>query len=423
MTAVLQASIPRSGNHLLLKLLWDAIPNGQISTCEFYTAPNCCKQIPCLNLNSQFMHKPNPERHQGGDHLFVHKTHDFQLSDLPTSDYGTLFQLRDPLQYLFSHLIWEMSSLTDFSVGSALAFVHKCAIYYIRMYVKWAVLYSDLLVVPPIYYESLLTKSGKTAALRGLSKAIGFSLTNEQIDYSIEKSTIHSHSGKSFTASVARQADIAIANPLVLAQCASFASSILYFLPSLSTLYSVQSSEGGDRQNLLPFFNARVDPDEESFSTITVRLAGDRKAQDGDFVGRELYLEGTGIGRAFPDGSYMIGCVTLLPIKLSRKAPISRIEAYISSPDSRLSENKKVSDETSSEIAFIYLEKVIGWFEQTENPSVLCCRVVLDQPIIPYSESIMLALGVRPRSNLVSVCDQSRAFRFVSEIVVRLDHR
>jgi hypothetical protein len=424
MTAILQASVPRSGNHLLLKLLWDAMPNGCISTCEFYTAPNCCKQIPCLNINSGFLSRPDSTRDQSGSHLFVHKTHDFHLSDLPTSQYGTLFQLRDPHEYLLSHLIWELSQMRDFSIGSAIAFAHKSASYYIRMYIKWTILYSDLLAMPPIFYESLLTKSGKIAALRGVSQAVGFDLTNEQLDYSIEKSAIHSHSGASFTSSVARQANTIIGNPLIMRQCTSLANNILRFLPTLSKFYSPQYSDDvGVQQQLLPLFDAYVDPDDESTSIVNVQLAGHRSAKSGKFTGRALYLDGTGVGRAFPDGSYLIGCVTLLPIKLLQKSPISRVEVLIKSPDSRSSENEALANECATEIALIYLDQILGWFWPSEDPSVLCCHVDLDHAIIPYSETILLALGIRPRSDLVSVCDQGRAFRFVSEIVVRFDHR
>lgn len=423
MTAILQASVPRSGNHLLLKLLWDAMPNETISTCEFYTAPNCCKRIPCLNINDKFLCRPNPTE-QGESHLFVHKTHDFQLSDLPTSQYGTLFQLRNPHDYLLSHLIWELSQMADFSIGSAIAFAHKSAMYYIRMFIKWAVLYSDLLVVPPVFYESLLTISGKTAALRSISHAIGFNITNEQLDYSIAKSSIHSHSGKSFTSSVTRQSATLIGNQLVIQQCKSYANSILHFLPNLRTSYSPHSSEEPvGPQQLLPLFEACVDPDDESASIATVRLAGERKTICGKLSGRELYLEGLGIGASFPDGSFMVGCVTLLPIKLPQKAPISNIEVLMISPDGRSSENNVLMKNGATEFALIYLDRILGWFEAAENCNVLCCRVNLAQPILPYSETILFAVGIRPRSDLASICDRSRDFLFVSEIVIRLNHR
>ena len=423
MTAILQASVPRSGNHLLLKLLWDAMPNETISTCEFYTAPNCCKRIPCLNVSDKFLCRPNPTE-QGESHLFVHKTHDFQLSDLPTSQYGTLFQLRNPHDYLLSHLIWELSQMADFSIGSAIAFVHNSAMYYIRMYIKWAVLYSDLLVVPPVFYESLLSTSGKIAALRSISHAVGFNITNEQLTYSVEKSSIHSHSGKSFTSSVTRQAASLIGNPLVMHQCESYANSILHFLPNLRTLYSPNNSEeSAEPQQLLPVFGTCVDPDDESTSIATIRLAGGREDRCGKSSGRELYLEGLGIGASFPDGSFMIGCVTLLPIKLLQKAPISKIQVLFMSPDTRSSENKVLIKNGATEFALIYLDKIIGWFEATENPNDLCCKVDLTQPILPYSETILFAVGIRPRSDLASICDRSRDFLFVSEIVIRLNHR
>ncbi len=310
-----------------------------------------------------------------------------------------------------------------FSIGSAMAFAHKSAIYYIRMYIKWAVLYSDILIVPPIFYESLLTKSGKSAALRGISEAIGFDITNEQLDYSIENSTIHSHSGASFSSSVTRQASTLIDNSFVIQQCTLLANSILQFLPTLCTIYSPQvPKEFVEPQQLLPLFEARLNPDDESTSVATVQLTGDIKTKDGHFSGRKLYLEGTGIGPAYPDGSFMIGCVTLLPIKLHQKAPISNIEAIIMSPEARSSENEALMKNGATDIALIYLDQIVGWFESARDPNILRCKVDLAQPIIPYSETILLALGVRPRSDLASICDRSRDFRFVSEIIIRFNH-
>jgi hypothetical protein len=423
MTAILQASVPRSGNHLLLKLLWDAMPDGYISTCEFYTAPNCCKRIPCNKINSEFLCRPAESSNQGKSHLFVHKTHDFELSDLPTSQYATLFQLRNPHEYLLSHLIWELSQMAYFGIGSAMAFAHKSAIYYIRMYIKWAVLYSDLLLVPPIFYESLLTRSGKSAALLGISEAIGFGITNEQLNYSIDKSTLHSHSGASFTSSVTRQASTLIDNSFVIRQCTLFANSILQFLPTLCSVYSPQiCKEPVEPQQLLPLYEACLIPEDESTSVATVQLTGGIKIKDGHLSGRKLYLEGTGIGPAHPDGSFMIGCVTLLPIKLQQKAPISIIEVTIVSPDARSSENAALMKNGATDIALIYLDQIVGWFKAAVDPNILRCKVDLTQPIIPYSETILLALGVRPRSDLASICDRSRDFRFVSEIVIRFNH-
>ncbi len=423
MTSILQASVPRSGNHLLLKLLWDAIPFGRISSCEFYTTVNCCKQIPCLRQEKGTLRAPDPSRFGEGDNIFIHKTHDLKLSDLPTQDYGAIYQLRSPHNYILSHLIWQMSSAADFNIGSAIAFAHNCAIYYIRMYIKWAVLYSDFLVVPPIFYESLLTNKGKSQVLRDLSREIGFNLTDDQIQYSLKMSEIHSHSGSVFTSSLADKARSLIGNSLVLEQCASLARAIIQLLPTISTHYPFPSCEKQDPdEKLLPQFEASIDPDEKSTSRLSIQLSGNRSITNDGFKDREVFIEGTGIGEAFPGGSYLKGSITILPIRIPRKSAIRKIEVSIKAHGPRPSDHD-FDQVSASEIALIYLDKVIGWFKETSTPSVINCKAILDEPVIPSSKLILLALGLKPRTNLVSICSEERSFRFISNIDIRIAHQ
>lgn len=424
MPALLQSSIPRSGNHLLLKLLWDAIPGGSLSACEFYTAPDCCKQIPCLNIKPQVYGHSSSTPFSDNDKLFVHKTHDFQLSDLPTSGYATIFQYRDPLEYLFSHLIWEVMSMRDFSIGSTISFVHNHAIYYIRMHLKWAVLYSDLLAIPPVAYESLLTAAGKSTVLRGLLEALGFRLTNEQLQYALDRSSIHSHLGSSFTSSVVRQSDSIIADSLVRSHCITAAANILKLLPHLSALYSIPSSQlPVDYHQLLPSFSASADPDDQGFDHCSIALSGERIIKDGSLYGRPLYLEGTGIGCLRSDGSHLQGNITLLQFILPTKAPISSVDVVLKSPETRIHDNYSLLQESSFRVALIYVDRILGWFEEPDDLGDMHCSVTLQQPIIPSSNNLLLALGFRPERDLVSICDELRVFRIVSEITLRVGHR
>lgn len=428
MPAILQASLPRSGNHLLLKLLWDAIPGGKISTCEYYTAPECCKQIPCSNAPALVQENANLE----GDHvLFVHKTHDFKLSDIPTSRYGTIFQARDPSDYLISHLLWELAQGKDFSIGSCMMFINEMSLYYIRMYIKWAVLYADRLVTPPIYYESLLTSIGKARALSSITNAICMPLRVDQLEYSLSKSNIHSHSGKSFQSSVVQQATQYLSNSMLMSFAESQANAILECLPCLASNYAPRSSAAliaGQSLASLESFKASQIPELGTINTsdksipgsLTVRLSQDRRIQADRSSARPLFLTALGIGEKRAEGSYLFGSVSILPIRTTSRRPLSKIVVALSSSDQSSGHNRDLWDQTEYKAFLICGDKIIGEFIESVNRCELLADCSLSEPIIPASEVLLLAVGFRPIRDIVSKCDSPRIFRLVSEISVLL---
>lgn len=428
MPAILQASLPRSGNHLLLKLLWDAIPGGKISTCEYYTAPECCKQIPCSKALAVAQGNPNPE---GKDALFVHKTHDFQLSDFPTSHYKTIFQVRDPSDYLISHLLWELAQGTDFSVGSCLMFINEMSLYYIRMYLKWAVLYADRLVLSPIHYESLLTHAGKARALSLITNAMCMPLREDQLEYSLSKSNIHSHSGKSFQSSVVQQATQYLSNSMLLTFAESQANAILQCLPSLSNNYAPRSSAAQSagqslasvesfKADLIPCLGTINTSDQSTPNSLTVRLAQDRNIRADRYSARPVFLSALGIGAKRAEGSYLFGSITILPLRTTSRQPLSKVVAVLSSSDQSSDHNRDLWSQTEYTAFLLCGDKIIGEFIQSENKSELLADCRLAEPIVPASEVLLLAVGFRPNLDIVSTCDTPRIFRIVSEISISL---
>ena len=109
---VLGVSMPRSGHHLLERLLRAAFGEN-MRYCEFHKPEDCCKGIPCT-------------RHGGfaaGDgHLFVQKNHDFMLSHpiLAADKFSYLIQHRQPLPRLSSS--YELH-VTQYSGGHSQAFM------------------------------------------------------------------------------------------------------------------------------------------------------------------------------------------------------------------------------------------------------------------------------------------------------------
>ncbi len=426
MPTILQASLPRSGNHLLLKLLWDAIPEGRISTCEYYTAPDCCKQIPCLRAPTSEMEESLPANERI---LFVHKTHDFKLSDFPTKSYKTIFQLRDPSDYLVSHLLWELTQGADFSIGSSLAFINEMALYYIRMYLKWSVLYASHLICPPIHYESLLSQTGKAGALRSFMSNVNLLLEEHQLDYALSKSNIHSHSGKTFQSSIIQQASSLLSNPFVLSIAEIQGSAILDHLPTLSRYYSPHSSAGlstcqslatAAKNDLIPSLGTFDLSVKSSPCSLELNLDEPRSIQEGTFFGRSPFLRSLGIGHSRPSGSALSGAVILLPFRLSKRTAICRIRVALLSLSQSISENRELWRQSNYQSFLICSDKIVGTFIENENGDELVVDCVLEDPIIPTSECILIAVGFRPTLDIASTCDTPRNFRIASKISITI---
>jgi hypothetical protein len=165
-------SIPRSGHHFLAKLLENALGD-DLAYCEFYSAADCCRQLPCIR------------RHRS--RITYQKNHDMDLAidpDLPGVRY--VVQYRNPVPAVVSdrELFAEVR-------GSALArdrsqyvmVLSEKAAHYARFYDKW--------VRHPhgsrflMKYEWLCDAPAE--AIDALIRFCGFSVTAERIAGAVAK--------------------------------------------------------------------------------------------------------------------------------------------------------------------------------------------------------------------------------------------
>ena len=116
MKRLISVSIPRSGHHLLVALLWNYFKHGQFLYCEAYTYSECCGQVPCNAVLRR------AKREFGTDvrlRLFMQKSHDIDHEIMVRPAERYVVQLRDPAQAVIGRLRWEMTSgsRNNFSPG------------------------------------------------------------------------------------------------------------------------------------------------------------------------------------------------------------------------------------------------------------------------------------------------------------------
>lgn len=152
------ASIPRSGHHLLVRLLKE-LYGGDFGYCEFYTPVDCCRQVPCARTE--------------GFRLYLQKNHDLDLK-LSTDVSGVLYvvQHREPTLGALS----DREYVADLGEEERAAdrdeyvvWLGKRAAHYVRFYRKW-------IGRPPVRsflveYEEL--RSEPARVLAGLLAACG----------------------------------------------------------------------------------------------------------------------------------------------------------------------------------------------------------------------------------------------------------
>jgi FkbM family methyltransferase len=123
------ASIPRSGHHFLAALL-QSYYGDDLSYCESYTAPGCCRVTPCT---------------RGGYHSIIYqKNHDFDFS-LPKDIQDALYivQYREPLGEVLSDLELELKNGSDLNrpyyntTDHYMWYLALKAAYYRKFHDKW----------------------------------------------------------------------------------------------------------------------------------------------------------------------------------------------------------------------------------------------------------------------------------------------
>jgi tetratricopeptide (TPR) repeat protein len=125
-TVFVGVSIPRSGHHFLAALLGEVL-RGEFSYCEYYSAEDCCRRIPCIRQRS--------------GRLALQKNHDLDLTidpHLPGVSY--LVQYRDPVPAVVSDrelFAAVRGSRLAGDPSQYAAFLAEKAAHYTRFYDKW----------------------------------------------------------------------------------------------------------------------------------------------------------------------------------------------------------------------------------------------------------------------------------------------
>jgi hypothetical protein len=200
MKRLISVSIPRSGHHLLVQLLWNYFKHGQFLYCEAYTYRECCGHIPCDAVSRR-------AQSAFGDgsqlRLFMQKSHDLDFEVPIDAAARYIVQLRDPSQAAIGLLRWEMThgSRENFSLGEIQNKVFDFFCYYIRFYHKWCVPVVVGANTPDtrvIHYETLICSRAQTrGALLQLLEWLNLPIDDSRLEYSLDSSlTIDSHTNE-----------------------------------------------------------------------------------------------------------------------------------------------------------------------------------------------------------------------------------
>src|SRR5450755_1833667 len=116
MKRVISLSIPRSGHHLLVRLVHSYFEHGKFLYCEAYTDRECCGHIPCDAVSRRAKSKFGCDSHL---RLFMQKNHELKLEVPVEATAQYIVQLREPAQAAIALLRWEMTHgcRDNFSLG------------------------------------------------------------------------------------------------------------------------------------------------------------------------------------------------------------------------------------------------------------------------------------------------------------------
>ncbi|PTQ90243.1 hypothetical protein C8R30_13711 [Nitrosomonas nitrosa] len=149
------ASIPRSGHHLLERML-RSVFGPRLHYCEYYNIPDCCRSIPCKT---------------GGFDVVFQKSHDFDFN-LPiilSDSVLYIVQYREPIETVLSdrELFCKSNPGSEINRFNYLIFLADHIIYNKRFYKKWItsqmvnsihVRYEELVGNPVAVIQSILVR-------------------------------------------------------------------------------------------------------------------------------------------------------------------------------------------------------------------------------------------------------------------------
>lgn len=190
MKRVVSVSIPRSGHHLLVQLLWNYFKFGRFLYCEAYTTEGCCGRIPCTAVSERAKVELGTDLHL---RLFMQKSHDLNNEVAPDPNARYLVQIRDPAQAAIGYLRWEMTHgwKENFSLGEIPKSLFDFLCYYIRFYHKWCapIVEHGKPDRHVIYYEQLIGSQAQARSeVLGMLEWLNLPIDDEAMDYSLNKS-------------------------------------------------------------------------------------------------------------------------------------------------------------------------------------------------------------------------------------------
>jgi hypothetical protein len=189
MKSVISVSIPRSGHHLLVHLLWNYFKYGQFLYCEAYTYDKCCRRIPCDAVSRRAKSEFGNELHL---RLFMQKSHDLDYEVPVEATWRYIVQLRDPAQAAIGFLRWEVVRGAQDSLGEIPHALFDFLCYYIRFYHKWcmpAIAGAKEPDTHVLHYEALVGAREQTrSAFLQLLEWLNLPIEDMRLEYSLDKS-------------------------------------------------------------------------------------------------------------------------------------------------------------------------------------------------------------------------------------------
>jgi hypothetical protein len=201
MNRLISLSIPRSGHHLLVRLLHCYLEHGKFLYCEMYTERECCGRVPCEAVSRRAKDVFGSDSRL---RLFMQKSHDLSLEVPVEAATRYIVQLRDPAQAAIALLRWEMTygARDNFSLGEIPSKVFDFFCYYIRFYHKWCmsvILGSKEMGAHMIHYESLVSSRQATRkAVLDLLDWLNLPIDDFRLEYCLDNSlNSDAHTGES----------------------------------------------------------------------------------------------------------------------------------------------------------------------------------------------------------------------------------
>ena len=185
---VVGISMPRSGHHYLERLLRGYF-GPRMGYCEFYTPPDCCKQVPCSRAAARAAELD----------LFYQKNHDHAL-DLQLDERRVsclLIQYRHPVYRSASNFPLECQDRPYLDTEAHLQYwLALEADYYVRFWKKWITPSPDAGTRVLLQYESLLRDPFE--ALTRVMKALDMIVDVPKLGRVIERNSRRGNEGKNF---------------------------------------------------------------------------------------------------------------------------------------------------------------------------------------------------------------------------------